>query len=140
MHPAQTFSWTASQAETRVRAYHLFLGFCLIVDVLVGLFTIAAPDSVARLLMEPEPFPTMWIRICGILLLGTSFLVFPGWRNPTFYRWPNWAGMAFRLLMMLAFFLEGGVFLFFALWELASPTLLFVTYYRLTLADFGRHP
>src|SRR6476659_2940172 len=137
---SHSISWTDSQAARRLHGYRVFLGFCLVVDVLAGLIALAASESVARQLMPGEPFSAFWIRTCGILLIGTSLMTFPGGRNRTCYRWPNWSGIVLRLLLMLVFTFEGGVFLYLALWELISAALLFVMSYRLSLADLGRHP
>jgi hypothetical protein len=140
MLPSQTLSWARARAGTRLHDYRVFLGICLAIDVLVGLTALVAPESVARQLMLPEPFPTLWVRTSGALLIGTSLLIVPGWRDPLFYRWPNWSGIVVRFLLMLVFASEGNGFLLCTLWELISATLLFVLYYRLWLADLGTHP
>jgi hypothetical protein len=140
MIQAHTLSWTGAAVEARLRVYRRLLTFCLAIDVLLGLFAVLAPSDFASLLGQPEPFPEAWTRAWGAILVGASLLCLAGRGNPTFYRWPNWGGIALRLVLAVLFLLQGPGFLPLALWEAASGALLLIAYYRLTMADLARRP
>lgn len=140
MFEAHTLSWTGDRAGSRLRSYRRLLAFCLAVDVLLGLFAALAPSAFADLLGQPDPFPEAWPRAWGAMLVGVAVLCLPGWRKPNFHRWPNWSGIALRLVMAILFLLQGWDFLVLALWEAISGVLLLVAYYRLSMAELGHRP
>lgn len=140
MIPAQTVSWTEAQALARLRTYRGLLILCLGIDVLLGLFAVAAPHAFARWLGQAEAIPSLWPRVWGAALVGMGAMWASGWRDPVFCRWPNWCGIAFRLVAAILFFCGGRTFLAPALWDAVTGLLLLITYYRLTAADLACRP
>jgi hypothetical protein len=135
-----SLSWTLARAADRLRTYRLLLAANIILDILIGLAALVCPAWLARLLAQPEPFPDAWLQAFGLTLIGTSLLYVSGWSNPTFYRWPNWAGILIRLALALLFLGQGQGFLPPAVWEAFWGIALLVAYYRLVQADLLWRP
>lgn len=135
-----SLSWTLARAADRLRSYRLLLAASIVLDILIGLAALIWPVWLARLLAQPEPFPDAWLQAFGLALIGMSLLYVQGWNNPTFYRWPNWAGILIRLTLALFFLSQGQGFLPLAVWEASWGLVLLVAYYRLTQADLLWRP
>ena len=140
MIEAQTLAWTEARAHSRERTYRRVLALCLIVDALLGLFALFFPLTLADLLYQPDPFPAAWPRVWGVSLMGTSLLCLSGLSRPGFYRWPNWGGIAVRILAGIVFLLQGPGFYLLAAWEGASGIALLILYARFVMAADGARP
>src|SRR5215203_3068517 len=109
MIQAHSISWTKADAAARVRTYQRLFAASIITNVIVSLFAILGPVTMARLLGQPDPFPEAWVRIWGATLLGL--------RIPTFYRWPNWSSIGIKFWMTTIFLLQRADYFMLALWE-----------------------
>ena len=140
MSETQTLSYAKALIETRLHIYQVLLTISIIIGLLVGLWCIFDPVGFAQLMFQIDPYPEAWPRIYGAMLLALQFLYIPGVRNPLFYRWPNWSGISVKLLMTIIFLSVGSSFYLLAGWEFVWFVILFVTYYRLMLADIQSNP
>ena len=140
MSEAQTLSYTKAQAADRLRTYKVLFIISIVIDTVVGLFGVVDPVGLARLLVLPDPYPDAWARIWGATLVGLQVVYIPGARNPCFYRWPNWSSIVIKLFIAIVLLCAGAHFRLLAVWELLWFVILFVTYYRLTLADLRTFP
>ena len=140
MIQAHSISWTKADAAARVRTYQRLFAASIITNVIVSLFALLGPVTMARLLGQPEPFPEAWVRIWGATLLGLHVVYLPGLRNPTFYRWPNWASIGIKFWMTTIFLLQGWDYILFAVWDASWGVVLLIAYYRLAQADMAWRP
>ena len=140
MSETQTLSYAKALTATRLHIYQVLLTISIIIGLLVGLWCMVDPVGFAQLMFQIDPHPEAWPRIYGAMLLALQFLYIPGVRNPVFYRWPNWSGISVKLLMAIIFLTAGSSFHLLAGWEFVWFIILFVTYYRLMLADIQSHP
>ena len=140
MSETQTLSSAKALATTRLHIYQVLFTISIIIGLLVGLWSIFDPVGFAQLLFQIDPYPKAWPRIWGAMLLALQLLYIPGVRNPLFYRWPNWSSIAVKLLMTIIFLTAGSSFHLLAVWEFIWFVILFVTYYRLMLADIQSNP
>jgi len=140
MSEAQTLSFPKAAAASRLRTYRLLFTISIVIEAAIGLYGIACPVSLARLLLLPDPYPEAWARIWAATLIGLQIVYVPGVRNPLFYRWPNWASIAMKLFMAVVFLCAGAHFLVPAAWSLLWAVVLFVAYYRLLMADLACNP
>jgi hypothetical protein len=140
MSEIQTLSYAKALTATRLHIYQVLFTISIIIGLLVGLWCIFDPVGFAQLLFRIDPHPEAWPRIWGAMLLALQFLYISGVRNPLFYRWPNWSSISVKLLMTIIFLTAGSSFYLFAVWEFVWFIILFVTYYRLMLADIQSNP
>ena len=140
MSETQTLSYAKSLTVTRLHIYQVLFTISIIIGLLVGLWSIFDPVGFAHLIFQIDPQPEAWPRIWGATVLALQVLYIPGVRNPLFYRWPNWSSISVKLLMTIIFLTAGASFYLFALWEFVWFVVLFVTYYRLMLADINSKP
>jgi hypothetical protein len=140
MSETQTLSYAKALTATRLHIYQVLFTISIIIGLLVGLWSIFDPVGFAQLIFQIDPHPEAWPRIYGAMLLALQFLYIPGVRNPVFYRWPNWSGISVKLLMTIIFLSVGSSFYLLAGWEFVWFLILFVTYYRLMLADIQSNP
>ena len=140
MSETQTLSYARALTATRLHIYQVLLTISIIIGLLVGLWCMVDPVGFAQLMFQIDPHPEAWPRIYGAMLLALQFLYIPGVRNPVFYRWPNWSGISVKLLMTIIFLSVGSSFYLLAGWEFVWFLILFVTYYRLMLADIKSNP
>jgi hypothetical protein len=140
MSETQTLSYAKALTATRLHIYQVLLTISIIIGLLVGLWCIFDPVGFAQLLFQTDPHPQAWPQIYGAMLLALQVLYIPGVRNPVFYRWPNWSSISVKLLMTIIFLSVGSSFYLLAGWEFVWFLILFVTYYRLMLADVQSNP
>ena len=140
MSEAQTLSYTKALAATRLHIFQVLFSISIIIGLLAGLWSIFNPVGFAQLIFHIDPHPEAWPRISGAMLLALQVLYIPGVRNPLFYRWPNWCSISVKLLMTIIFLTAGSSFHLLAVWEFIWFVILFVTYYRLMLANMQTNP
>ena len=140
MSQVQKLSWTEAQTADRLRVYRVLFLISIVVNVIIGLWCIFNPVGFAQLVLQLDPYPEAWPRVWGATVLGLQLVYVPGLRNPLFYRWPNWSSISVKLLMTIIFLTAGSSFYLFAVWEFVWFIILFVTYYRLMLADIQSNP
>ena len=140
MIDAHSLSWTGARLRSRLHGYRGFLTFALTVDFLIGVIALLFPRTLSDLLYQPDPFPLAWPRAWGALLIGASVLCLAGLSKPAFYRWPNWAGIALRLLLAIVFLLQGPGFYLLGVWEAVSGVVLLILYPRFLMAELGTRP
>jgi hypothetical protein len=133
-------SWTGALAESRLRTYRIVLRGVLIVDALLALFALVFPRWFAEFLGQAVPHPSSWPALWGAMTLGVCIFWASGLRRPSFYRWPNVAGIAVKLLLALVLLFAGRGFLLLALWEGATAVVLIILYYRMLIAEMGCRP
>jgi len=140
MSETQTFSYAKALTAARLHIYQALFTISIIIALFVGLWCIFDPVGFAQLLFQTDPHPQTWPRIWGATVLALQVLYIPGVRNPVFNRWPNWSSIAVKLLMTIIFLTAGSSFYLLAVWEFVWFIILFVTYYRLVLADMQSNP
>lgn len=133
-----SLSWTAAQAESRLRTYRTLFGWSIATNLLVCFLALFFPYTLAHLTGQPDAFPDGWPRVWGATLLGLHLVYIPGWRHPLRYRWPNWSSIFIKFWMTTVFLFQGGDFLPFAVWDATWGVVLLIAYYRLLLADTAR--
>jgi len=140
MMPAQTLSWTTAQAASRLRTYRVLLTVALLVDVAVGIWCMLDPIGFARTLHQADPYPRAWLQLWGATWFAIQLVYVPGWKNPLFYRWHNWANIAVRYFVGFGFLFCKDGFVILAVWQIGFALALSFTYYRLLAADVARRP
>ncbi|MCG5511703.1 hypothetical protein [Ectothiorhodospira shaposhnikovii] len=139
--------WTRGQARTLEKRYRQVLGINLLLLVLVGLWAILSPTTLARAAGLPLEETMHMFRAWGGMLLLAVMLYLPGWLSPLKTRWPNMVGILGRfgmgtLFLLMALF--GGAalrgLLWFALFDLIFAAALAILYFRLAEAELMSRP
>jgi hypothetical protein len=138
MTDALTIDWTAAQARTRRRIFQRILGLNLVLQVLIGLACMLAPDFVSRTLGLPPPAPSGWIRGWGATLVTALYI--PALQDPVRSRFANIAGILGRLWMATVWLVIGGGLIWVALFDLFFAIVLAAFYYRLLEAELQSRP
>ena len=131
------------QAQDAVRAlasYRRVLLVSIVLNLIVAVFILFWPSSFAELLGQPQPHPTTWPSHWGAQLIAINLLYLPGYWDPMRNRWPNYMGIAIRVLFALFFFTQGDGFIWMGLYDGFFGILLWVTYQRARRADLMTKP
>lgn len=147
MDQTLNLGWTQARTHSLERRYRQVLGFNLLLLVLVGLWAILAPASLAQAARLPLEETMPMFRAWGGMVLLAVLLYLPGWLQPLRIRWPNVVGILGRfgmgtLFLLMALF--GGAalrgLLWFALFDLIFAAALAILYFRLAEAELMSRP
>ena len=140
MSDALTIGWSEDQAKTRKDMYQKVLGFNMALHLGIGLLCMFAPYFVSETFGLPPPVPSGWIRGWGATLILVTALYIPGLQDPLRSRYPNIVGVLGRLWMAATWFVIGGGFVWFGLFDLLFAVLLAWLYYRYCVAELMTRP
>jgi len=112
----------------RLRRYRLVLLISILLNLAVGVWIFASPESFTRLLSQPDASPATWPRHWGAQLWAINLLYLPGYRDPLVHRWPNWCGIAIRIGFAVFFFTQGDGFIPMGIYDGLSGLMLLGTY------------
>jgi hypothetical protein len=113
---------------TKVDTYRRVLQVSIALNILIALFVLIWPGGFTALLNLPDAYPLAWPRLWAALWIGVNLLYIPGAIAPLTNRYPNIMGIAIRLGVALLFLIQGGGFIWMALYEAAFGVALLVTY------------
>jgi hypothetical protein len=130
----------AQDSARAVATYRRALLVSIVLNLIVAVFILFWPSSFAELLGQPQPHPTTWPSHWGAQLLAINLLYLPGYWDPIRNRWPNYMGIAIRILFALFFFTQGDGFIWMGLYDGFFGILLWVTYRRARQADLMSKP
>jgi hypothetical protein len=116
------------------------LGFNMVLHLVIGLLCMFAPYFVSDTFGLPPPVPTGWIRGWGATLILVTSLYIPGLQNPLRSRYPNIVGVIGRLWMATVWFIVGGGFFWFGLFDFSFAIILAWLYYRYCVAELMSRP
>ena len=125
---------------TRVDAYRRLLQVSIALNILIALFVLIWPGGFTSLLNLPDAYPAAWPRLWAALWIGVNLLYIPGAISPLTTRYPNVLGIVIRLAVALLFLLQGGGFLWMALYEAVFGLALLVTYRSALRANLMSKP
>lgn len=125
---------------TRVDAYRRLLQVSIALNILIALFVLIWPGGFTSLLNLPDAYPAAWPRLWAALWIGVNLLYIPGAIAPLTNRYPNILGIVIRLAVALLFLLQGGGFLWMALYEAVFGLALLVTYRSALRANLMSKP
>jgi hypothetical protein len=140
MNEAQTLSYTRAQTATRLRIYQVLFAISIIAGLLAGFMVHLSTRWASPAGVPDRSVSANVAADLGATLFGLQLAYIPGVRNPSFYRWPNWASIAIKFLMTIIFLTAGSSFYLLAAVELVWFVILLVAYYRLMLAGIHGDP
>ena len=112
----------------KLKRYRLALLISIVLNLIVGVLIFVRPDAFTGLLGQPDAVPDTWPRHWGAQLWAINFLYLPGYRDPLHQQWPNWCGIAIRILFALFFFSQGDGFVPMGIYDGLSGLILLATY------------
>ncbi|MBZ5617981.1 MAG: hypothetical protein LAQ69_04490 [Acidobacteriia bacterium] len=113
-----------------VTIYQTVMGISIVLNILVGIFILFAPDTFAALLGQPRPSPETWPRHWGAQLIAINLLYLPGLSDPIRNRFVNYLGILIRLSFALFFFTQGRGFVTMGIYDGTFGLSLLATYLR----------
>jgi hypothetical protein len=140
MTDALTIGWTAAQAQTQRRTFQRILALNMLLQVVIGLACMFAPDFASRALGLPPPVPSGWVRGWGATLIFLTALYIPPLQDPVRSRFANIAGILGRLWMATVWLALGGGLIWLGLFDLLFAVVLAGLYYRLFEAELQSRP
>ncbi len=140
MADALTIGWTQDQAKARRRTFQRVLGFNMLLHLGIGLGCMFLPYFVSRGFHLPPPVPTGWIRGWGATLILVTALYVSGLQDPLRSRFPNIVDFIGRVWMATVWFVVGGGFVWFGVFDLSFAVLLAWLYYRYGVAELMSRP
>jgi hypothetical protein len=118
----------------RRNIYQYILGFNMLLHLVIGLGCMFLPYFVSRSFDLPPPVPTGWIRGWGATLILVTALYVPGLKDPLGVRYPNLCGIGGRIWMATVWFVVGGGFFWFGLFDASFAAIIGFFYWRLLKA------
>jgi hypothetical protein len=118
-------------AQRRTRTYQIILGFNMTLHLVIGLACMFARDFVSRTFNLPGPVPPGWIIGWGATLILVTALYIPGLKDPVGCRPPNIIGILGRVWMATVWFVVGGGFFWFGVFDLSFAIILAIFYWRI---------
>jgi hypothetical protein len=140
MSDALSIGWSQDQARARRSTYQRTLGFNMALLLAIGLLCVFAPYFVSEIFGLPPPVPMGWIRAWGATLILVTALYIPGLQDPLRSRYPNIVGVIGRLWMATVWFVVGGGFFWFGLFDFLFAIILAWLYYRYCVAELMSRP
>jgi len=113
---------------TKIKLYRFVLFVSIALNLIAGVYILVAPDSFTNFAGQPMARPDTWPRHWGMQLWAINFLYFPGYKNPVGNQWPNWCGIAIRLVFSAFFFAQGDGFNVMGIYDGLSGLALLFTY------------
>jgi hypothetical protein len=140
MSDGLSIGWSQDSARKRLTAYRRVLGFNMLLHLGIGLGCMFVPYFVSERFGLPAPVPTGWVRGWGATLILVTALYIPGLRDPLRSRYPNVCGIVGRVWMATVWFVVGGGFFWFGLFDISFAAILAILYYRLAIAELMTRP
>ena len=140
MSDGLSIGWSQDLARRRRVLYQRVLGFNMLLHLGIGLMCMFTPHLVARIFDLPPAVPHGWINGWGATLILVTALYIPGQRDPVRQRYPNFAGILGRLWMATVWFVVGGGFFWFGVFDLSFAIILFLLYLRMIKAELQTRP
>jgi hypothetical protein len=124
---------STDKVHRRLVTYRCILGLNMSLHLAIGLGCMFLPYFVSSTLGLPPPVPKGWIVGWGATLILVTALYIPGLRDPLGTRYPNVCGIGGRIWMATVWFVLGGGFFTFGVFDASFAAILAFFYYRLTL-------
>ena len=140
MSDALSIGATRARARTRRSLYQAVLGVNLLLQFVIGLACLTAPDFVSHALGAPPPEPSDWMRGWGALLILVAALYLPGLQNPLRSRYANVVGVAGRIFTAVVWFCVGGGLIWLGVFDLVFAAVLAWLFYRYCVAELMSRP
>ena len=137
---AFSIGWNEVRVRNRRTTYQGVLGFNMLLHLGIGLGCMFVPGFVSQCFGLPPPVPTGWIRGWGATLILVTALYVPGLQDPLRSRYPNLCGILGRVWMATVWFVVGGGFFWFGLFDASFAVILAWLYYRFCVAVIMDHP
>lgn len=135
-----TIGWNEARVRSRRTTYQMVLGFNMLLHLAIGLQCMFVPNFVSMVFQLPTPVPSGWIRGWGATLILVTALYIPGLQDPRRSRFPNLCGIGGRVWMATVWFVVGGGFFWFGLFDASFAVILGWLYYRFCVAVIMDHP
>ncbi|THD44912.1 MAG: hypothetical protein E7774_09105 [Bradyrhizobium sp.] len=140
MSDALNLGWSSARARSRLSAYRAALGFNILLEFVIGVACLTAPDFVSHALGAPPPSPSGWMRGWGALLILVAALYLPGLQNPLRSRYANIVGIVGRVWTALVWFCVGGGLIWLGVFDLAFALVLAWLFYRYCVSELMSRP
>jgi hypothetical protein len=140
MADALTIGWNDARVRSRRTTFQRVFGFNMLLHVIVGLACMFAPYFVAKFYALPAPVPTGWVRGWGATLILVTALYVPGLQDPLRSRSPIIIGIGGRVWMATLWFIVGGGFFWFGVFDGSFAIILGWLYYRYCIAEVMSRP
>jgi hypothetical protein len=137
---ALSIGWNEVQVRASRSIYQTVLGFNMLLHLGIGLGCMFVPHMVSSFFGLQQPVPSGWIRGWGATLILVTALYIPGLQDPTRSRAPNIIGVLGRIWMATVWFVVGGGFFWFGLFDASFAVILAVLYFRCCSAWIMSHP
>jgi hypothetical protein len=137
---AFSIGWNDVQVRARRTTYQTVLGLNMLLHLGIGLACMFVPGMVSSFFGLPAPTPSGWIRGWGATLILVTALYIPGLQDPVRYRAPNIIGLLGRVWMASVWFVVGGGFFWFGLFDASFAVILTWLYFRFCSAYIMSHP
>ena len=140
MTEALSLNWSKAQAASRRSAYQMALAVNLLLQLVIALTCLLAPDFVTAIFALPPPTPSAWIRAWGAMSALVTVLYLSGLENPLRSRYPNIVGLLGRAWTACVWFLIGGGLVWLGLFDLFFAVVLAWLFYRYCAAEIMSRP
>jgi hypothetical protein len=137
---ALSIGWSDVQVRARRTTYQTVLGLNMLLHLGIGLGCMFVPGMVSGFFGLPAPTPSGWIRGWGATLILVTALYIPGLQDPVRSRAPNIIGVLGRVWMASVWFVVGGGFFWFGLFDASFAVILAWLYFRFCSAYIMSHP
>jgi len=110
--------------QHRARIYQCVLGFNMTLHLVIGLACMFAYDFVTHMFGLPGPVPPGWENGWGATLILVTALYVPGLLDPLGTKAPNIIGVGGRVWMATVWFVVGGGFFWFGVFDLTFAIII----------------
>jgi hypothetical protein len=131
---------TQRVAQDRRTTYQRVLGFNMFLHLVIGGGCMFTPHLVSTSFGLPGPIPGGWIAGWGATLILVTALYIPGLQDPLRSRFPNIMGFIGRIWMASVWFVIGGGFFWFGVFDFSFAILLSWLFYRFCVAELMSRP
>ncbi len=132
--------WTEAEAQVALSRFRRLFAFNLILQSLVALLCIVAPQSGASLTGIHAADAVPLLPVWGGMVLAVSALQLLPWLDPIRLRFQVGIAIAIRVLMVLIFLSLGLEFWRFAAFDAIFAVALAVLFHRALIAELQTRP
>jgi hypothetical protein len=125
----------SAHVQHRARIYQIVLGFNMTLHLVIGLACMFAYDFVTRMFGLPGPVPPGWENGWGATLILVTALYVPGLLDPLGTKAPNIIGVGGRVWMATVWFVVGGGFFWFGVFDLTFAIIIGTLYAMIFKAE-----